>query len=306
MEATTRISRSVLSVPVINSRMVERGLASNADMIFLDLEDSTAPSQKADARAAAIAAVDGADWSGKPRTVRINALGTPWFARDIVDLIEQAGHRLDLIVVPKVDSPADVAAVDRLLTSLEASIPNSQDVRIEAQIESAAGLVACEKIAAASPRLEALVYGPGDLAASLRLPGRGIGMRGVWDDRYSSDRFHYPLMQILVAARAHGLRVIDGPYADFRDLDGLRRSAEQTRALGYDGKWCIHPAQIDVVNEVFTPDDEEIEEARAIIAAYEEATTSGIGAVVHQGVMIDAASVRMAQAIAEIAGRTQG
>lgn len=306
MEATTRISRSVLSVPAINPRMVERGLTSHADMIFLDLEDSTAPNQKADARAAAIATVGGADWAGKPRAVRINAAGTPWFARDIVDLVEQAGHRLDLIVVPKVDSPADLFAIDRLLTSLEASILNPMRIRIEAQIESAAGLVACGEIAAASPRLEALVYGPGDLAASLRLPGRGIGMRGIWDERYNSDRFHYPLMQILAAARANGLRAIDGPYADFRDLDGLRRSAEQTRALGYDGKWCIHPAQIDVINEVFTPDAEEIAAAREIIAAYEEATASGTGAVVHQGVMIDAASVRMAQTIVGIAERARG
>lgn len=305
MEATARSSRSVLSVPAINPRMVERGLASNADMIFLDLEDSTAPNQKADARAAAVAAVDGADWAGKPRAVRINSAGTPWFARDIVDLVERAGHRLDLMVVPKVDSAADIAAVDRLLTSLERSIAVPPKIRLEAQIESAAALVACESIAAASPRLEALVHGPGDLAASLRLPGRAIGIRDAWDARYGGDRLHYPLMRILTAARSGGLRAIDGPYADFRDLDGLRRSAEQTRALGFDGKWCIHPTQIDVVNEVFTPDDEEIEAARAIIEAYEEATASGSGAVVHQGVMIDAASVRMAETILTMAGNTR-
>jgi citrate lyase subunit beta/citryl-CoA lyase len=283
--------------------MVERGLEAPADMIFLDLEDSTAPSQKADARAAAIAAIESADWHGKPRAVRINAVGTPWFARDLLDLVEQAGQRLDLIVVPKVDSPADIAAIDRLLTSLEASISFKRKIRIEAQIESAAGLVACEAIAAASPRIEALVYGPGDLAASLRQPGSAIGMRGLWDERYGGDRNHYSLMRILVAARAAGLRAVDGPFADFRDLDGLRRSAEQTRALGFDGKWCIHPAQIDVVNEVFTPTTEELDVARAIVDAYADATASGSGAAVHQGVMIDAASVRMAEAALALGNR---
>lgn len=303
MEAPVRISRSVLSVPATSPRMVEKGLASNADMVFLDLEDSAAPSQKADARAAVIAAIDGADWVGKPRAVRINAVGTPWFARDIVDLVEQAGHRLDLIIVPKVDSLVDLAAVDRLLASLEASISLPPKIRIEAQIESAPGLLACDAIAASSSRLEALVYGPGDLAASLRMPGRAIGMRDAWDDRYGGDRLHYPLMRILVAARANNLRAIDGPYADFRDLAGLRTASERTRALGYDGKWCIHPAQIDVVNEVFTPDAEEIEAARQIIAAYEEATAGGSGAIVHQGVMIDAASVRMAEITLDAAER---
>jgi citrate lyase subunit beta/citryl-CoA lyase len=296
MQATTRGSRSVLSVPAINPRMVERGLASAADMIFLDLEDSTAPNQKAEARAAAIAAITGADWGKKPRAVRINAVGTPWFARDLIDLVEQAGHRLDLLVMPKVDSPADLLAIDRLLTSLETSTSMPATIGIEAQIESAAGLAACDAIAVSSPRLEALVYGPGDLAASLRLPGRAIGIRDAWDDRYGGDRLHYPLMRILVAARANGLRAIDGPYADFRDPDGLRRSAERTRALGYDGKWCIHPAQIEIVNEVFTPADDEIAAARELIEAYEEAIAGGNGAVVHQGVMIDAASVRMARA----------
>jgi citrate lyase subunit beta/citryl-CoA lyase len=299
MPGVIRVARSILSIPANNQRMIEKGLASNADLAFLDLEDATAPDQKPAARISAIAAINEAEWGGKPRMVRINAVGTPWFARDLVDLVEQAGDRLDLILVPKIDSVADLHTVDRLLASLKPS----RAIGIEAQIESARALVACDEIAAGSDRLEALVYGPGDLASSLRLPGRAIGMRNIWDERYGADRLHYPLLRILVAARANDLRAIDGPFADFRDPIGLRKSAEITRALGYDGKWCIHPGQIDIVNDVFTPDRDEIATAQAIVTAYKEATALGIGAAIHDGVMIDAASVRMAETTLRIAGQ---
>jgi citrate lyase subunit beta/citryl-CoA lyase len=298
-----RPARSILSVPANNPRMIEKGLGSGADIAFLDLEDAVAPDAKPAGRALAVDTVANADWQGKPRAVRINAVGTPWFARDLIDLIEQTGDRLDLIVLPKVDSLADLVAVDRLLASLETSVGRSQPVRIEAQIESAGGLAACAAIAGGSARLESLVYGPGDLAASLRMPGLGIGMRGEWDDAYGADRHHFTLMTILVAARANGLRAVDGPYADFRDADGLRISARRSRALGYDGKWCIHPGQIEIVNEVFSPTAEEITHARSIIDAYREATTRGEAALVHQGVMIDTASLRMAEATLELANR---
>jgi citrate lyase subunit beta/citryl-CoA lyase len=233
--------------------------------------------------------------------VRINGIGTPWFARDLVDLLEQTVDLLDLIVVPKVDSPADLAAVDRLLTGLEVAAGRRTPVAIEAQIESAGGLVNCAAIAGGSARLDALVYGPGDLAASLRMPGLGIGMRGEWDEAYGADRFHFAMMTILVAARANDLRAVDGPFADFRDPDGLRASARRSRALGFDGKWCIHPSQIEIVNEVFSPTDEEIEHALSIIEAYQEAAHRGEGALVHQGVMIDTASLRMAEATLALA-----
>jgi citrate lyase subunit beta/citryl-CoA lyase len=298
-----RPARSILSVPATNPRMIEKGLGSGADIAFLDLEDAVAPDAKPAGRALAVNTVANADWQGKPRAIRINAVGTPWFARDLIDLIEQTGDRLDLIVLPKVDSLADLVAVDRLLASLETSVGRSQPVRIEAQIESAGGLAACAAIAGGSARLESLVYGPGDLAASLRMPGLGIGMRGEWDDAYGADRHHFTLMTILVAARANGLRAVDGPYADFRDADGLRISARRSRALGYDGKWCIHPGQIEIVNEVFSPTAEEITHARSIIDAYREATTRGEAALVHQGVMIDTASLRMAEATLELANR---
>jgi citrate lyase subunit beta/citryl-CoA lyase len=283
--------------------MVEKGLASAADIAFLDLEDAVAPDAKPAGRAAAIAAIAQGDWHGKPRAVRINAIGTPWFARDMVDLMEQAGDRLDLIVLPKVDAPADLAAADRLLAGLEAPIGRTAPVALEAQIESAGGLASVTAIAGGSRRLEALVYGQGDLAASLRMPGLDIGMRGEWDDAYGADRHHFTMLSILVAARAAGLRAIDGPYADFRDADGLRASARRSRALGFDGKWCIHPGQIEIVNEVFSPTDAEIAHARSIIDAFNDAAQSGAGALVHQGVMIDTANVRMAEATLALATR---
>jgi citrate lyase subunit beta/citryl-CoA lyase len=300
-----RAARSILSVPGNNSRMIEKGLASAADIAFLDLEDAVAPDAKETARVAVIEAINSGDWHGKPTAARVNGVGTPWFARDLVDLLEQTAERLDLIIIPKVDSPGDLAAADRLLTGLEAAAGRHKPVAIEAQIESAGGLLHCAKIAAGTGRLEALVYGPGDLAASLRMPGLGIGMRGEWDDAYGADRHHVTMMSILVAARANGLRAVDGPYADFRDPDGLRASARRSRALGYDGKWCIHPAQIDIVNEVFSPSDEEIEHALSIIEAYREAAERGEGALVHQGVMIDTASLRMAESTLALAERNR-
>jgi citrate lyase subunit beta/citryl-CoA lyase len=273
--------------------MIEKGLGSDADIAFLDLEDAVSPEAKTDARTIVINAVNTADWHGKPRAVRINAIGTPWFARDLVDLMEQAGDRLDLIIVPKVDSAADLQAVERLAMSLELASGRSTPVQLEAQIESAQGLASATAIAGSSKRLESLVYGPGDMAASLRMPGLGIGTRSEWDDAYGGDRSHHLMLTILIASRAAGIRAIDGPYADFRDGNGLRASALRSRSLGFDGKWCIHPAQIEIVNEVFSPTAAELEHAAELVAAWE---SSSAGALVHGGVMIDAANVRMAQA----------
>jgi citrate lyase beta subunit len=300
-----RIARSILSIPASNPRMIEKGLASDADIAFLDLEDAVAPNVKGEARKQAIAALIGADWQGKPRAVRVNPVGSSFFARDLIDLVEQAGSQLDLIILPKVDRPADVLTVARLLDGMEPGLEEVSPIGIEAQIESAMGLAHCEETAIASPRLESLVFGPGDFAASLGMPGRAIGVRDEWDREYAADRLHYPLMRILVAARSAGIRAIDGPYADYRDLDGLRSSARRSRALGYDGKWCIHPTQIETVNAVFSPDEAEIARARALMAAYAASMNAGSGAALHEGVMIDAASVRMAQAVLGIAERVQ-
>jgi citrate lyase subunit beta/citryl-CoA lyase len=289
----SRPSRSILSVPGSSERMIEKGLASAADIAFLDLEDAVTPAAKPEARALVINALNHADWGTKPRAVRINAVGTPWFVRDVVDLVEQAGKNLDLLIVPKVDSIGDVHAIDRLLSSLETSINRTEPIAIEAQIESAAGLSLASMIAASTHRVEALVYGPGDLSASLRIPGLGIGTTSSWDTTYVGDRFHHIMMTILIAARAGGVRAIDGPYADFHDGNGLKISAERSRALGFDGKWCIHPSQIETINEVFSPTPQELERAQAIVDAW---TSSKNGALVHDGVMIDAANVRMAEA----------
>lgn len=293
MTMRSRPSRSVLSIPGSNPRMIEKGIASSADIAFLDLEDAVTPSAKPDARRFVIEAINDGDWGTKPRAVRINAIGTPWFARDLVDLVEQAGSRIDLIIVPKIDSADDLRAIDRLLGSLERAVGRTTEIGIEAQIESAAGLANTGAISAASPRVEALVYGPGDLSASLRMPGLGIGTRSEWDDAYGGERTHFIMLSILTAARAAGLRAIDGPYADFRDLEGTRASAMKSRALGFDGKWCIHPSQIDPINEVFSPTETELAAAKNVVDAWE---ASANGALVHDGVMIDAANVRMAQA----------
>jgi len=300
-----RISRSILSIPASNPRMIEKGLASDADIAFLDLEDAVAPTMKSNARKQAIEALNQADWRGKPRAVRINPVGSPFFARDMVEIVEQAGNMLDLIILPKVDGPADLLTAARLLDGLEPGLNRVSPIGIEAQIESAMGLIRCEETARSSPRLESLVFGPGDFAASLGMPVRAIGVRDEWDRDYAADRLHYPLMRMLVSARSAGIRAIDGPYSDFRDLEGLKASARRSKALGFDGKWCIHPTQIETVNAVFSPDEAEIAAARALVTAYEASLSAGSGAVTHDGVMIDAASVLMARAVLGIAERVQ-
>ncbi len=297
-----RIARSILSVPASSPRMIEKALATSADMVFLDLEDAVAPAEKATARSHVIAAMRDLDWRGRPRAFRVNGLDTPYCYRDVIEIVETLEGRVDLIIVPKVSRPEDVAVVATLLWQIELATGSRQRVGIEAQIESAVGLVSCEGIAAASDRLEALIFGPGDFAATVGMPASAIGTPDDWDARYPGHRWHYAMSRIVVAARAAGLRAVDGPYADVRDLEGLRRSCEQARALGFDGKWCIHPAQIPVVNEVFTPDEAELAWARRVLAAYEEATAAGRGAIMLDGKMIDAANVRMARRTLAMAG----
>jgi citrate lyase subunit beta/citryl-CoA lyase len=294
-----RVERSELAVPASNPAMIRKALASVADVIFLDLEDAVAPSEKAASRDQVIAAVRDLDWGRKPRVYRINALDTPYFYRDLIDIVEAVGDRLDLIIVPKVNRPEDVYVVDTLLTQLEAHIGISRRIGLEVQIETAAGLLTCDQIAHASPRLESLIFGPGDFSASIGMPTSSIGGTDQWDDLYPGHRHGYAMQRLLVAARASGLRVIDGPYADFRDLDGLRQSCRRARALGYDGKWCIHPGQIETTNDVFSPTDQEIAWARKVVEAYDAAGREGRGALAVEGTMVDAASVRMARVTLE-------
>ncbi|MGH2617254.1 MAG: HpcH/HpaI aldolase/citrate lyase family protein [Thermomicrobiales bacterium] len=299
-----RAERSVLATPGSNPRMIAKALASDADVVMLDLEDAVASETKAAARASVAEALREGDWRGRPRTFRMNALDTPWFVHDLVEVIAAADGMVDLIVMPKVGRPEDVVTVATILLSLETAVRKPRPIGLEAQIESAAGLAACEAIAVASPRVEALVFGPGDYAATVGMPLTAIGTPDRWDADYPGHRWDYPLQRILVAARAAGVRAIDGPYADFRDLDGFRRSCLIARALGYDGKWCIHPGQVPIANEVFTPDEAEITWAREVLAANAEAEREGRGSFALNGQMVDAATLRMAQATLARARRT--
>ena len=291
-----RVSRSVLATPGSNPRMIEKALASGADVVMIDLEDAVAPAEKA-------AALRGGDWRGRPRTFRINALDTRWFARDLITVFDLAEGQIDLIVLPKASGPGDVRTVQTILNSLE-SAGRQEPIMLDVQIESAAGLALCEAIAVSSTRVASLVFGPGDFAASVRMPLAAIGMPDTWDDVYPGHRWDYALQRILVAARAAGVLAIDGPYADFRDLDGFRRSCLVSRALGYDGKWCIHPAQVPVANEVFSATTEEMAWAEAVMAANAAAEAEGRGSFALNGQMVDAATLRMAAATLARAGRT--
>jgi citrate lyase subunit beta/citryl-CoA lyase len=293
-----RAPRSILAVPGSNPGMAEKALASAADAVFLDLEDAVAPDEKAGARPKVIHALRELDWRGRPPLYRANALDTPYFYRDLIEVVEGAGDRLDAVMVPKVQRPEDLHVVATLLYQIELAVGlEPGKLEIEAQIESAEGLVNVDGIARATGRLTALHFGPGDYAASVGMPQRSIGTADEWDEVYPGHRFHYAMHRIVAAARAAGLRAVDGPVADHRDEEGLRESSLLARSLGFDGKWCIHPAQIETVNDVFTPTEREVERARKVVKAYEEANAAGRGAISVDGQMIDAASIRMARTI---------
>ena len=299
-----RATRSVLATPGSNPRMIAKALASEADVVMIDLEDAVAPAEKVAARDIVAAALRDGDWRGRPRTFRINALDTPWFARDLVTVYDLAEGEIDLIVLPKASGPGDVQTVSTILASLES--PARQDpILLDVQIESAAGLAYCEAIAACDARVASLVFGPGDFAASVRMPLTAIGMPDTWDNVYPGHRWDYALQRILVAARAASVLAIDGPYADFRDLEGFHRSCLAARALGYDGKWCIHPAQVPVANEVFAATAEELAWAEEVLAANAAAEAEGRGSFAMHGQMVDAATLRMAAARLARAGRTE-
>ncbi len=300
----THSARSLLATPGSNPRMIEKALASEADVVMIDLEDAVAPDEKASARDHVAKALREGDWRGRPRTFRMNALDTPWFLWDLGFVIEAAFGGVDMVVVPKVSGRDDIHVVETILASLEDAVGANHAIGIDAQIESAAGLANCEAIASASDRVEALTFGPGDYAASVRMPLAAIGMPGDWDETYPGHRWDYPLHRILVAARAAGVRAIDGPFADYRDNDGFRRSCLTARSLGFDGKWCIHPAQVPIANEVFSATETELAWAVEIIEAAEIAAEEGRGSFSLHGQMVDAATMRMAYATLARAGRT--
>jgi len=294
-----RIERSMLFVPAARWPMIEKAAASAADAVCLDLEDSVPDAEKAAGRDNAVRAFQELDFGQRLRMLRINALDTPFAYRDVVDVVEVAGSRLDLIMLPKAGSAADVAFVDILLGQIERARGFERQIGIEAQIESAAGFVAIREIAAASPRLEALIFGPGDYSASMQMPSANIGEEDEHDALYPGHRWHAVMHSIVAHARARGLRAIDGPYAAYRDAARFERSCRIARALGFDGKQCIHPAQLASANDIFSPTAEEVARAKEIVDAYERALAEGRGSASFNGRMIDAANIRMARTILE-------
>ncbi|HET8833746.1 MAG TPA: CoA ester lyase [Gemmatimonadales bacterium] len=297
--ARQRLQRSELAVPGSNPAMFPKALDSTADYIFLDLEDAVAPGDKEQARRNVIQALQDHDWRGRGKTicVRINGIDTHYMYRDVVDVVEQAGARLDTILIPKVGVPADVYLVDALLTQIEAAKGIPHRIGIDVLIETTLGMANVEAIAQSSRRLEAMHFGVADYAASCR--ARTVVIGGLNPD-YPGDQWHAALSRMLVACRAYGLRPIDGPFGDFKDPDGYRLAAKRAAALGYEGKWAIHPSQIALANEMFSPPPAEVERAKRILVALDEAARNGRGAAQLDGRMIDAASARMAQNVVQM------
>ena len=298
-QARPRLQRSELAVPGSNPGMFEKAAKSEADYIFLDCEDAVAPDDKLQARSNIIEALNDIDWRDKTLSVRINGLDTHYMYRDVVDICEQAGNRLDTILIPKVGTAADVYAVDMLVTQIEAAKGIKGPIGLECLIETALGGANVMVIAQASPRLEALHFGVADYAASLRARTTNIG--GLNPDYVCdgalNDPWHAAQVNMLTACRAYGLRAIDGPFGDFQDTDGLKAALKRIAALGYEGKWAIHPAQIEPINEIMSPPPAELARAKRVLEALEQAAKEGKGAAQLDGKMIDLASERMARNI---------
>jgi len=285
------LRRSELATPASNEHMCEVAARAGADLVFLDLEDACAPAAKESARTTAVAALTQLDWGDTIRAIRINGLDTKWCYGDIVEVVTGARDALDVIIVPKVLTAREVWWVDVLLTQLEEQLGLAHPIALEALIEEAEGLLNAQEIARSSPRLEAIIFGAGDLSASLRSRVDG-NFQPVGD--YPGDYWHAVRLQVLAAARAAGVAAIDAPYPGYQDEDGYRRAATHASLLGFDGKWAIHPEQVPVANAVFTPTDDELAEARAIVADYRSAEADGIGAVGRGGKLVDAALMRHA------------
>jgi malyl-CoA/(S)-citramalyl-CoA lyase len=296
-QARARLQRSELAVPGSNPGMFEKAAKSDADYIFLDCEDAVVPDDKEQARKNIIEGLNDIDWGNKTMSVRINGLDTHYMYRDVVDILEQAGNNLDTILIPKVGTAEDVYAVDMMVTQIETAMGLKKKIGLECLIETALGGANVFTIAQASPRLEAFHFGVADYAASLRSRTTVIG--GLNPDYACNgveiDQWHAAQVQMLTACRAYGLRAIDGPFGDFSDADAFREAARRVAALGYEGKWAIHPSQIELANEVMSPPDAEVTRARRVLEALEEAAKAGKGAAQLDGKMIDIASERMAR-----------
>ena len=314
-QAPPRLNRSELAVPGSNAKMLEKAASSPADVIFLDLEDAVAPDDKEQARKNVIAAINDVDWGDKIVSVRINGLDTHYMYRDVVDVLEQAGARLDLFMIPKVGTAADIYAVDMLVTQVESAMGRKKRVGFEMIIETALGMANVNEIAAASPRNESLHFGVADYAASTKMRLTAIGGPnpdyGVLTDTLDSgerafhwgDMWHYAIARMVVAARANGLRPIDGPFGDVQDAEGYKAQANRASVLGCEGKWAIHPSQIELANAINTPSEKDVSQARRILDAMAEAQRAGKGAVTLDGRLIDLASIRQAEAMVEKADR---
>ena len=290
----TKLQRSTLAVPASNPGMVEKAADSAADVVFLDLEDAVAPNDKEQARKNAIQLLNDIDWKGKNKitSVRINGLDTHYMYRDVVDVVEQAGAKLDVILIPKVGLPQDVYMVEAKLNQIEMAMGLKKKIGIEALIETPLGMANVEAIAAAPSRLEAMHFGVADYPAFHK--ARTVNIGGL-NPNYPGDQWHAALSRMTTACRAYGIRPIDGPFGDFSDPDGFRDACKRGAALGIEGKWAIHPSQIELANDEYSPTDAEVERAQKILKALEEAAAQGKGAASLDGKMIDAASEKMAK-----------
>ena len=298
-----RARRSELATPASSERMCEKSAGSGADLVFLDLEDACAPVAKESARATAVAALTQLDWGRTVRAVRVNGIDTPWCHGDVIEVVTGARESLDVIIVPKARSARDVWWFDVLLTQLESTLGMTKRIGLEVLIEEAEGLANAAEIARASDRLEAVIFGAGDLSASLR--ARVDGNFDPLGD-YPGDFWHFARVQVLTAARLAGVDAIDAPFPAYQDPDGYRRSAVQASLLGFDGKWAIHPSQIPIANEVFAPTPQEITEAREAIETYRRSEAEGVGAIGRDGKLVDAAHMRLAENVLHKAALASG
>ena len=318
-QAPARLNRSELAVPGSQPQLFEKAAKSAADVVFLDLEDAVAPDDKVQARKNVIQALRDIDWGRKTMSVRINGLDTHFMYRDVVDVMEQGGERLDLIMIPKVGTAADVYAVDMLVTQCEAAIGRKKRIGFEMIIETALGMQNVHEIAAASKRNESLHFGVADYAASTRARTTNIGGANpdysVLTDKVEGnakrdvhwgDMWHYAIARMVVAARANGLRPVDGPFGDFSDADGYRAAGNRAGVLGCEGKWAIHPSQVALANELFSPSAKDVDKAKRILAAMAQAQKEGKGAVALDGRLIDLASIRQAEVLVRKAEQVAG
>ena len=294
-----RLRRCQLSVPGSSEKMMQKAAALGVDFVFLDLEDAVAPSEKRPSRARIVDALNGLDWGRTVRCVRVNDLSTEYAYEDIIEVVEGARENLDVIMLPKAMSAADVQFVDKLLTMMEKKLGLKKRIGIDVLIEEVEAMMQVEAIAASTPRLECLIFGMGDYSAS-----QGVSLKDIGGaSGYPGDIWHYQRQKLTIAARANRIDAVDGPYADFRSPDAFHEECRRAMVLGMVGKWAIHPSQVEIAQRVFSPEADEVARARDMIKAYDAALAQGLGAVQYEGKMIDIASVRIVRNLVDRADR---